>query len=424
MTHASTREEADFERVLADFLSTEISRADALSSVDQMVSRLVAHNVPVRRRTTGPGRFAWILLSLLLVVALAVGTAAILGTPRFVVPVPVPTRAATQRQPEASGPSDAPPSLATASPAVSPSPTIVSSFAGTVAVATGAAIIAVDALSGAQVQVLTCPSSCYNGSTPTWSPDGRQMAYMVGGEIRIRDLVSGQDRAIVECGSSGCAQPGYLAWSPDGSTLAYFGGGNLTTVPVAGGPVRQLTHDHAGLPDALRVLQWTPDSRSLRYEINGTRHQIDRDGSNAKALAPVGTNGGWVTTAPDGTVAYVSDESQVPEPGQTPQPDPFVAELRVISPGSIEPVVVARQPGCCLGASIGGAPAWSPDSRQIAWVVYAGNNSGQHHLIVANSDGSGSRVVMTTDANRPDWYPIPRSQPAPSPSEAVATPSS
>jgi Tol biopolymer transport system component len=314
-----------------------------------------------------------------------------------------PLSATTPPAPASPVPPTTPP---TAKPSPRSSPIVdPAALRGTVAVSTGAAIVAVDPATGAQTMVFACESVCFNTSTPTWSPDGRQLAYMIGSDIWIRDLVSGQSRAVVTCGAGNCAEPGFLAWSPDGSTLAYFGGGDLTIVSVADGSVQQLTHDHAALQDTLGVLEWTPDSQSLRYEMNATRHQVDRDGSNATLLPAVGDQGAWVATSPSGALAYITDDAVPSESGQSPSGDPFTAQLWVLQPGSTAPIEVARQAGCCIGASMGGAPAWSPDGRQLAWVVYAGHNGGDHHLIVANADGSGSQQVMTTDAIRPDWYP-------------------
>ena len=107
-------------------------------------------------------------------------------------------------------------------------------------------------------------------SAGTWSPDGRQFAYVVfaagDNEIAILD-VERRDvvRRIAVEGIGAIKDP---SWSPDGRTLAFAGvsGGitDLYTVAVGGGDdgvVRQLTNDRfADLQPA-----WSPDGRTIAF---------------------------------------------------------------------------------------------------------------------------------------------------------------
>ncbi|MEM8559311.1 MAG: peptidase S9, partial [Bacteroidota bacterium] len=101
----------------------------------------------------------------------------------------------------------------------------------------------------------------------TWSPDGRQFAYVVfadgDNEIAIVD-VAGRDllqRLKVE-GVTSIMDP---TWGPDGERIAFTGyrGGvaNLYTVSVDGGEAQQLTNNRYTELQA----QWSPDGRTLVY---------------------------------------------------------------------------------------------------------------------------------------------------------------
>ena len=104
-------------------------------------------------------------------------------------------------------------------------------------------------------------------SAGTWSPDGRQFAYVVfsGGdnEIALLDVETREvTRRIAVRGVGAIKDP---AWSPDGTQIAFAGvkGGitDLYLVDVAGGTVRQLTNDrYADLQPA-----WHPDGRHIAF---------------------------------------------------------------------------------------------------------------------------------------------------------------
>ncbi|WP_412062173.1 BamA/TamA family outer membrane protein [Rubrivirga sp. IMCC45206] len=107
-------------------------------------------------------------------------------------------------------------------------------------------------------------------SAGTWSPDGRQFAYVVfaGGDNEIALLdVDRRDvtRRIAVEGIGAIKDP---AWSPDGSTIAFAGvkGGitDLYTVELETGTVRQLTNDRfADLQPA-----WSPDGTQIAFSTD------------------------------------------------------------------------------------------------------------------------------------------------------------
>src|SRR6266566_822235 len=111
---------------------------------------------------------------------------------------------------------------------------------------------------------------------PTWSPDGKQIAFssQVGGvtDLFVYDLDSGELRRLTNDAYADL-EP---AWSPDGSLIAFvtdrfttslddlsYGDYQLAVIDArGGGQVRQLPH----LPKAKHINpQWSPDGKSLYF---------------------------------------------------------------------------------------------------------------------------------------------------------------
>src|SRR6267378_3164829 len=111
---------------------------------------------------------------------------------------------------------------------------------------------------------------------PTWSPDGKQIAFsaQVGGvtDLFVYDLDSGELRRLTNDAYADL-EP---AWSPDGSLIAFvtdrfttslddlsYGDYQLAVIdPRGGGQIRQLPH----LPKSKHINpQWSPDGKSLYF---------------------------------------------------------------------------------------------------------------------------------------------------------------
>lgn len=104
-------------------------------------------------------------------------------------------------------------------------------------------------------------------SAGTWSPDGRQLAFVVyangDNEIEVMDVQSGDiTRRIRVEGVGAMADP---AWSPDGRSIAFAGlaGGisDLYVYDLETSTARALTRDR----EAQLQPAWSPDSRTLAY---------------------------------------------------------------------------------------------------------------------------------------------------------------
>jgi len=108
--------------------------------------------------------------------------------------------------------------------------------------------------------------------SPSFSPDGRQLAFLTvqadfvhdryDATLRVMNTAGGGERALVS-GMHGVQSP---SWSPDGRTLAFIadasdGTSQLYTVPAAGGAPAQLGH----APNGIEQFAWSPDGQSVAF---------------------------------------------------------------------------------------------------------------------------------------------------------------
>jgi TolB protein len=60
------------------------------------------------------------------------------------------------------------------------------------------------------------------GSYPSWSPDGRKLAFAHGDHLAILDLASGRTQQLPGCPRGTCYGDAFPAWSPDGRKIAFL----------------------------------------------------------------------------------------------------------------------------------------------------------------------------------------------------------
>jgi Tol biopolymer transport system component len=59
------------------------------------------------------------------------------------------------------------------------------------------------------------------GGAPSWSPDGREIAYSNGHSIVAYNISSGETRTLIPPDADPAVRMGSVAWSPDGRRIAY-----------------------------------------------------------------------------------------------------------------------------------------------------------------------------------------------------------
>ncbi|MDR0842408.1 MAG: hypothetical protein LBP68_03190 [Acidobacteriota bacterium] len=134
--------------------------------------------------------------------------------------------------------------------------------------ARGDSDIFISNLDGSKQRNLT--SSPAIDTSPTWSPSGRQIAYISGmpGQIVIKDVDGSNLRRISKEGGDSDA----VTWSPDGKWLAFHwqprnkSNYDIFVADAATGLIRQITSNSGSNESP----SWAPDSRHLIFQSNRT----------------------------------------------------------------------------------------------------------------------------------------------------------
>ena len=238
---------------------------------------------------------------------------------------------------------------------------------------------------------------------PAWSPNGRFVVFsrQVGTASRIL-IANARGRIVRRLTPAGAfADP---TWSADGKRIAYASREGRSRIVIVGNTGRARGQVLAAPTTIVSRPSWAPGGRRLAYaedaqteaEGGGTSRivVVNADGTGRRVLAGQASDPAW---SPNGSmIAYVSYPTRLADTGS---------------------IVIAKADGSGVRhltrTGVGETrPAWSPGAQRIAFTRVAGEKS---TIVVVGADGSSERVVVGARGSGgidPAWRPAALLPPA------------
>jgi dipeptidyl aminopeptidase/acylaminoacyl peptidase len=291
----------------------------------------------------------------------------------------------------------------------------------------------------------------FDEAMPSWSPDGKAIAFTSkrgadpdrgrnwdifvmpptpGGDIRQLTTFEGSD-----------GDPYYgsrPAWSPDGKWIAYLQGGDpkliyygverLTVVPAAGGPARVVSPD---LDRWVGEPRWSPDGKSIFFLLEDDRNyllaRVPAEGGPVERIVSGSRVLSAIATGPAGRVAVLSSTPDAPpevfavENGGTLRPLSHQNEawLSGVLLGQVEEISFKSRDGTSINGFLVKPPGWMPGRPYPAILRIHGGPVEQFQnefdetfqllaargyvIIAANPRGSSGRGEKFSSAIYADW---------------------
>ena len=246
----------------------------------------------------------------------------------------------------------------------------------------------------ADLDVVPLAVSLGDQFTPTFSPDGRQVAFTWNGESQDNfdiylKLVSSSSPALrLTTNKDVDYSP---AWSPDGEWIAFCRGsdtrgGAIWVVPSLGGAERKIIELNALGNPWNRAIAWSHDSKHLVVSV-------ELAGQSKKGLHLVNISTGAISQM---TTPAASEEDMHPAVSPNGRTIAFTRDvgrgvssiLLVPFAGGTPHTIPAPQAKHVYNAR----PAWTPDGSHVTFVSNAGGDS---HLWLSPVQGSGTPQEIT-----------------------------
>jgi Tol biopolymer transport system component len=231
------------------------------------------------------------------------------------------------------------------------------------------------------------------GSSPSWSPDGKSIAYSHLGFLYVIDATGTNQRAIGR--GSG------PAWSPDGNRLAYADSLGIAVMDLEDRTVTTVIH-HDFNPVTYKVWDmgvgkptWSPDGRRIAFE-----HLGDGDMQPAQIYVVNMKGHGVERLSQAANVRYAESDPAWSADGQRILHWSYgygIAATDVTAGTST--TIYSNFPFAAYGAK----PDWSPDGRSILFNSFAWGVQSPQLLRIPVS--GGSPTLLVADAYSGDWSP-------------------
>ncbi len=222
--------------------------------------------------------------------------------------------------------------------------------------------------------------------TPSWSPDGRALAYTSyrrgPQDVFVTDLATGRRSSP----TGGRGQNGLPAWSPDGTRIAFAssraGNEEVYVMNADGSGLRRLTFSYA----IDTAPAWSPDGRRIAFTSDRTGSPqiwvMNADGSDQRQLTfeKYCDRAAW-SPGPHDEIAYVSRTRTG-----------FDIEVMDVATGGVRQLTFGRD---------NESPSFSPNGRHIA---FSSTRGGSQQIWTMTREGADLRQVTHVGNNSmPAW---------------------
>ena len=257
---------------------------------------------------------------------------------------------------------------------------------------------------GNKVQLTSEPGHSW---FPSWSPDGKQIAYVYEAQNSIQLwLMDADGRNKQQLTSEG----GNLApnWSPDGSKIAYAHGVagegfKIWVMNADGGEPYPLLGTADPSIDE-NVPRWSPDGQQLAFTSNRRdgRYEIwivDVDGTHLHVITNAYYDEDLQANIEQKVPAWSPDGMQIAYWAGVEMTDPrtdLPRDVWIMNSDGSDPQLLTR----------GDDPKWSPDGSLVIYSIPPLSPGEVPAIGAVHPDGSGERVLIEVRACRPlqsDW---------------------
>lgn len=227
------------------------------------------------------------------------------------------------------------------------------------------------------------------GNSPTWSPDGTQLAFVIRSDVDSVDIYTvdadGKNIQLLIANDTPNIQPD---WSPSGKQIAFSRLRDIYIINVDGTSEYRLTESNRNTASSdfpnYYFPRWSPDGTRIAFVANIDRHYeihvINTDGTNHRVITDSTHFGSPPAWSPDGDqIAYICADENI---------------CIINSDGSNNRLLLEDE-------YHNGGPDWSPDGE---WIAFVSLREKYTQVFIVSIDGTN--LQQLTNSSSPHGYPV------------------